>query len=71
MTIYYLYIKTHNITGLKYLGKTTKDPYKYLGSGTDWLKHLKQYGTDITTDIVKTCLTSEEFSYWGRYYSKF
>lgn len=25
----YLYIKTHNQTGLKYFGKTTKDPFKY------------------------------------------
>ena len=70
MTIYYLYVKTHNITGLKYLGKTTKDPYKYLGSGIDWCKHLKQYGKNITTEIIKVCETHEEFSYWGRYYSK-
>jgi hypothetical protein len=33
MTIY-LYKKTHNITGLKYLGKTAQsNPYKYPGSG--------------------------------------
>lgn len=37
----HLYIKTHNTTGLKYFGKTTKDPYKYLGSGKHWRAHLK------------------------------
>lgn len=48
----YLYIKTHNTTGLKYFGKTTsKDPYKYLGSGTLWIKHLNKYGDDISTEI--------------------
>lgn len=48
----YLYIKTHNITGLKYFGKTTKsDPYKYLGSGRIWTRHLKSHGKDITTEI--------------------
>ena len=45
----YLYIKTHNITGLKYFGKTTGDPYTYFGSGTKWLNHLNVYGKDVTT----------------------
>lgn len=48
----YLYIKTHNITGLKYFGKTTKDPYRYNGSGKHWLAHLKKHGGNITTEIV-------------------
>lgn len=49
----YLYIKTHNITGLKYFGKTVKsDPYKYMGSGQHWVNHLKKYGNDVTTEIV-------------------
>lgn len=46
----WLYIKQHNITGLKYFGKTVrKDPIKYLGSGTYWTNHLKKHGADITT----------------------
>ncbi len=53
--IIYLYKKTHNITGLQYLGKTTKDPYKYKGSGTRWLNHLNIHGFDITTEILKEC----------------
>ena len=33
----WLYIKQHNITKLKYFGKTVrKDPIKYKGSGTYW-----------------------------------
>lgn len=49
----YLYIKTHNQTGLKYFGKTTrKDPYKYKGSGKHWVKHINIYGYDVTTEIV-------------------
>ena len=69
MTIY-LYIKTHKITGLKYLGKTTQDPFKYLGSGKDWLPHLEKYGKDHYTEILMECQTKEEFKYWGRYYSR-
>jgi hypothetical protein len=49
----YLYIKTHNKTGLKYFGKTTKNnPYKYTGSGFKWINHLKKHGNDVTTEIV-------------------
>lgn len=48
----YLYVKTHNKTGLKYFGKTTKNPFTYLGSGKYWVRHLKVHGTDITTEII-------------------
>ena len=49
----YLYIKTHNPTGLKYFGKTTsKDPMKYKGSGTYWNRHLDKHGNDVSTEIV-------------------
>lgn len=69
MTIY-LYKKTHNITGLKYLGKTSKDPFNYTGSGQEWKPHLKEHGYDVTTEILKECQSKEELSYWGRYYSE-
>lgn len=68
MTIY-LYKKTHNKTGLNYLGKTEKDPFKYLGSGIDWKQHITEHGPDITTVVLKECQTKEELSTWGRYYS--
>ena len=56
----YLYIKIHNITGLKYLGKTVQDPYKYKGSGKRWLNHLKKHGDDVTTLIVGEFNTLED-----------
>lgn len=63
-------MKTHNVTGKKYLGKTRHDPYTYSGSGTDWKKHLKEFGYDISTEILKECDSKEELSKWGRHYSK-
>ncbi len=54
MSIYhtptYLYIKQHNITGLKYFGKTIrKDPTKYKGSGVYWTNHLRKHSNNVTT----------------------
>jgi hypothetical protein len=48
---YYLYIKESPL-GLKYLGKTTKDPYVYMGSGKIWKRHLKKH--NLTQDDIKT-----------------
>lgn len=45
----WLYIKEHNVTGLKYFGKTTRDPLKYKGSGTHWTRHISKHGNDTTT----------------------
>jgi hypothetical protein len=70
VTIYYLYIKTHNKTGLKYLGKTTaKNPHEYLGSGIDWKIHLKEHGRNFTTEILRECSSNEELAQYGRFYS--
>lgn len=67
----YLYKKTHRITGLKYLGKTAStDPYSYSGSGKYWKAHLKKYGFDYETEILKECVTLEEVKFWGEYYSQ-
>ena len=69
--IIYLYKKTHNITGLKYLGKTTlSDPYKYRGSGKHWCRHINKHGYDVTTEIIRVCESKEELKEWGLYYSK-
>ena len=57
----YLYIKTHNITGLKYLGKTTSDPFKYKGSGTVWQRHIAKHGNDVTTQILFLSESKDEF----------
>lgn len=56
----YLYIKTHNITGLKYFGKTTKIPERYRGSGKYWLAHIRKYGYDVTTEIFGYYTDKEE-----------
>jgi hypothetical protein len=48
----YLYIKTHNITGLKYFGKTIQDPNKYPGSGIYWKDHIRHHGNDVTTEVI-------------------
>jgi hypothetical protein len=68
--MFYLYVKTHSITGLKYLGYTSsKNPYKYSGSGTYWNSHLKKHGYTWTTEILKECSSKEEIKNWGQYYS--
>jgi len=51
-----LYIFTHNITGLKYFGKTTlhftiESLLKYKGSGKYWNSHLKIHGNDLSVEI--------------------
>jgi hypothetical protein len=68
--IIYLYKKTHTITGLKYLGKTTSNPHKYKGSGTYWKRHLRVHGNLVETEIIKECQTHQEIQEWGRYYSE-
>lgn len=66
---YYLYKKTHNQTGLKYLGKTESDPYTYKGSGTRWVNHLNVHGNDVSTEVLHECKTNDEIKHWGEYYS--
>jgi len=66
----YLYVKTHNKTGLKYLGKTVaKDPHVYKGSGKVWKDHCSKHGYDYTTEILLETTSSEELRKAGIYYS--
>lgn len=65
-----LYLKTHNVTGLKYLGKTIKDPYVYKGSGVYWSNHIEKHGNDVTTKVLMVCDSKDEVKVWGQYYSK-
>ena len=70
MTIY-LYLKTHRITGLKYLGKTIKsDPYTYKGSGKVWSAHIKKHGYDVDTQILLATECSNELRETGLFFSK-
>jgi hypothetical protein len=51
--MYRLLVKTHAVTGLKYLCKTVKKDYlSYKGSGKYWRQHLKKYGPDIKTELL-------------------
>lgn len=48
-----LMIKTHKVTGLKYLCYTQKnDHVSYTGSGKYWKRHLEKYGKDIETELI-------------------
>lgn len=50
----YLYQKKHTRTGLRYFGRTTsRNPFKYKGSGTRWKYHCDKHGWDhvVTEDV--------------------
>ena len=67
---FYLIVKTHKITGLKYLCKTSKKNYHtYTGSGLYWKDHLKLHGKNFTTELLRECKSNEEVKEWGQYYS--
>lgn len=65
----YLYLKTHKLTGLKYLGKTKQDPYVYQGSGKRWLSHINVHGYDVVTDILFKSEDKAQIREQGIYYS--
>lgn len=69
-TMFHLYLKTHNITGLKYLGYTKNDPFKYKGSGKLWTRHLSKYGNSVKTEVLHTTDCIEQLSDKGLYYSR-
>ncbi|MFY8212262.1 MAG: NUMOD3 domain-containing DNA-binding protein [Candidatus Nanopelagicus sp.] len=69
MNIYYLYIKTHKKSRLKYFGYTKQNPYTYAGSGTDWKTHLKNYGHSVETEVILQTTDKSEIIYWGSFYS--
>jgi len=67
----YLYIKQHSVTGLKYLGKTTRDPYKYKGSGSYWSNHIKKHGKEhIVTLWVSELYYDTSIVYYALQLSK-
>ncbi len=43
---------THNVTGLKYFGKTIKDLNDYYGSGTAWNLHCVENGYNMTKEVI-------------------
>lgn len=65
----YLYVKTHKVTGLKYLGMTTQDPHKYPSSGVYWSRHLKEHGDEVDTEVLHECQTNADIRELGLHYS--
>lgn len=60
--MYTLMIKTHNITGLKYLCKCSHENYiSYKGSGKYWKRHCKKHGNDVSTEILFQTDNLDEF----------
>lgn len=47
----YLYVKRHSVTGLKYFGKTIKNPYTYQGSGKHWTNHIAKHGKEYVETL--------------------
>jgi hypothetical protein len=68
--MYYLYIKTHKLTGIKYLGQTSQDPYQYQGSGKRWNNIIKKYGNEVETEVIFESVNKEDIKTKGIYYSK-
>lgn len=67
----YLYVKKHNVTGLKYFGKTTKsDPSTYKGSGIYWKKHIAEHGYDVETEILGLFYNKQELIEFATKFSK-
>ena len=64
-----LYHHTHNVTGRKYLGQTTRDLNVYKGSSVDWLAHLDEYGDDYSTEILFESKDTEKFQEICKHYS--
>ena len=74
---YYLLLKQHTNTGLKYLCKFTegvkiKCPFKYKGSGKYWKRHLNKHGNNINTEILYKGYSEQELSalsiFWSNTY---
>ena len=69
MTVY-LYAKQHRVTGLRYFGKTKRNPYTYTGSGTYWMRHLKVHGNDVETTWVQSYEDEETLIKEALFFSK-
>jgi hypothetical protein len=68
--MFYLYLKTHNKTGLKYLGYTKNNPISYRGSGLYWKRHIQQHGYDVNTEILFQSENIDDISREGKLYSE-
>jgi hypothetical protein len=70
---YTIYLKESPL-GLKYLGKTQKNPFTYNGSGVFWKRHLKKHNfkqIDIKTTILYETTSQDDLKKMGIHYSNF
>lgn len=66
----YLYVKEHNVTGLKYLGYTSRDDYhSYPGSGVHWKRHLNAHGYNYTTTVLLASVSKRDIKETGKFFS--
>lgn len=65
----YLYIKQHKL-GLKYFGKTVRDPMTYNGSGKYWKSYLQKHGVNVTTLWYQLFETREALVSYALAFSK-
>ena len=65
-----VYEKTHNITGKKYVGISTRDTDNYVGSGTAWKEHLEEHGYDISNEDLFTTESQSELTEFCDTYSR-
>ena len=69
--IYKLMIKTHMVTGLKYMCITKRKNWKtYTGSGTYWKAHLKKYGNYFDTELLYESDNYNDFIQQCLFYSE-
>jgi hypothetical protein len=66
----WLYVKQHSITGLKYFGKTIRDPLTYTGSGVYWIRHLKHHGNDVITTWCQLFTNKQSLVEFAESFSK-
>ena len=56
----YIYIKTCEHCGLKYLGKTINKNNYYKGSGKYWKRHIRKHNSIIHTSVINYFKEDEE-----------
>ena len=68
--VFKLMVKTHNVTGLKYLCITRRKEWQeYPGSGTYWTAHLNKHGYNFSTELLFESEDYEVFVEKCKYYS--
>ena len=64
-------LKTHNVTGLKYLCMTKRANWEdYEGSGKHWRGHLNKHGHDFSTELLFETDDYDRCVEKGAYYSE-